>query len=49
MLRQNQTLYRAYLLKEELVDIMEEKDVGTAMTRLEIWKQNVRESVIKEF
>lgn len=49
LLSQNQTLYKAYLLKEQLLDIMDEKNAETAMNRLETWKQNVRESALKEF
>ncbi len=49
LLRQNQTLYKAYLLKEQLLDIMDETNAETAMTRLETWKHNVQESMIKEF
>jgi transposase len=49
LLRQNQILYKAYLLKEQLLDIMDEKNVETAMDRLGTWKQNVQESTLKEF
>lgn len=49
MLESNQPLYKAYLLKEQLLDIMDETIADTAISRLETWKQNVQESMIKEY
>jgi len=49
LLKQNQTLYKASLLKEQLLDIMDETNVETVMNRLTKWKQNVEESTLKEY
>ena len=49
LLKENQTLYKAYLLKEQLLDIMDETSLETAMNRMKTWQENVQESCIKEF
>jgi transposase len=41
LMNQNETLYQAYLLKEQISDIMDEPEVSTAITRLEEWLKNV--------
>ena len=40
-MNQNETLYQAYLLKEQISDIMDEPEVSTAITRMEEWLKNV--------
>lgn len=49
LLEKNQTLYQAYLLKEQLLNILDEKFFAIAVHRLETWKTNVRESGLQEF
>ena len=49
LMRQNETLYQAYLLKEQISDIMDEDDVPTAITRIEEWLKNVMMSGIEPF
>jgi len=41
LMNQNEILYQAYLLKEQISDIMDEPEVSTAITRLEEWLKNV--------
>ena len=41
LMNQNETLYQAYLLKEQISDIMDEPEVSTAITRMEEWLKNV--------
>jgi transposase len=45
----NITLYKAYLLKEQLSDIFDETDIEIAEYRLEKWIENVNESNIPSF
>lgn len=49
LLEQNQTLYAAYLLKEQLLDIMDETCMENATKRLKTWKENVHASTIREY
>lgn len=49
LMKQNETLYQAYLLKEQISDIMDENDVSTAITRMEEWLKNVIMSGIEPF
>ena len=49
LLKQNQTLFKAYLLKEQLLDIFDTINLDFAMDRLKRWKDNVTESTIQEF
>ena len=44
LMNQNETLYKAYLLKEQISDIMDEKDQNTAIDRLDEWMKNVEDS-----
>ena len=48
-MRQNDTLYRAYLLKEQINDILDDDDIITALERFEDWKSNVERSNICQF
>ena len=41
LMNQNEILYQAYLLKEQISDIMDEPEVSTAITRMEEWLKNV--------
>lgn len=49
LLESNQSLTRAYILKEQLLDIMDEHDENNAMARLKTWKDNVAESGLEEY
>jgi len=49
LLSNNETLYKAYLLKEQLSDIFDECDYETALNRLRKWVTNVIESKINSF
>jgi transposase len=44
LMTENERLYQAYLLKEQALDIFEEKDEKSALQRLERWFQNVKEA-----
>ena len=45
----NDTLYTAYLLKEQVLDIFEEKEEKTANERFEKWFENVISSGVSQF
>jgi transposase len=47
LMKQNETLYKGYLLKEQISDILEGYDLGEAISRLEKWIQNVMESGVE--
>lgn len=49
LLRVNETLTRAYILKEQILDIMDEENVDAAMERLEKWFKNVHDSGVKQY
>lgn len=49
IMEQNERLYKAYLLKEQVSDIFDEDSFDSAMERLQNWKQNVNESEISSF
>lgn len=49
LLELNQSLYKAYLLKEQLLDILDGRHQNIAVYRLQTWKDNVTESGLKEF
>jgi transposase len=49
LLELNQPLYKAYLLKEQLLDIMDGHHQNIAAFRIQTWKDNVIESELKEF
>ena len=42
-------MYQAYLLKEQALDIFDEKDEEAALQRLERWFQNVKEAGLAPF
>lgn len=49
LLAKNRPLHLAYLLKEQLLDILDEKYMAIAIQRLKTWKNNVVESGIREY
>jgi transposase len=49
LMAENERLYQSYLLKEQALDIFEEKDEDTALQRLEQWFQNVKEAGLAPF
>lgn len=49
LMKNNEQLYKAYLLKEQISDIFDEDDYDTAMKRLYHWIQNVERSEIQPF
>jgi len=49
LLELNQPLYKAYLLKEQLLDILDGRHQNHAVLRLQTWKDNVTNSGLIEF
>ena len=49
LLELNQPLYKAYLLKEQLLDIRDGRHQNHAIIRLQTWKDNVQSSGLTEF
>ena len=49
LMKQNKTLYQAYLLKEQILDIFSTGTWNDAVERIEKWFQNVFESGIEAF
>ncbi len=47
LMDRNEILYSAYLLKEQISDILDENNVTTALDRLSHWTKNVYDSGIK--
>ena len=47
LMDRNETLYKAYLLKEQISDILDEDNVTSALDRLSHWIKNVYDSGIK--
>ena len=45
----NQDLYTAYLLKEQIADILDEEDQKTAIKRLKRWVDNVKKTGFEQF
>jgi transposase len=45
----NERLYQAYLLKEQALDIFDERDEATALQRLERWFANVKAAKLAPF
>ncbi len=46
---ENERLYQAYLLKEQALDIFEERDEETALKRLDTWFKNVKKAALPQF
>jgi len=49
IMKRNKKLYKAYLLKEQALDIMDEEDEQKAIKRLERWMKNVKKSRLPPF
>jgi len=49
LMKLNENLYKGYLLKEQISDILDEKELGGAISRLEQWIRNVMDSGIEPF
>jgi transposase len=49
LMENNETLYKSYLLKEQISDIFDEVDYSVAVNRLRDWIKNVDESNNEEF
>jgi len=49
IMKRNKRLYKAYLLKEQLADILDEPEEKTATNRLQKWMHNVKKARLPEF
>jgi len=49
IMENNEQLYKAYLLKEQISDIFDEDSSSAAMKRIERWKENVNASELSQF
>lgn len=49
LMKNNENLYKSYLLKEQISDIFDEEDHENALNRLSEWIKNVQESSIEPF
>lgn len=49
IMKRNKRLFKAYLLKEQLSDILDEEDEETAIERLREWVKNVKKSRLPQF
>jgi len=49
LMAENERLYQAYLLKEQALDIFEERDEATALQRLKRWFANVKVAKLAPF
>jgi transposase len=49
LMAENERLYQAYLLKEQALDIFDERDEATALPRLERWFANVKATGLAPF
>ncbi len=49
IMENNEQLYKAYLLKEQISDIFDTESYPAAMQRIERWKENVNTSEITQF
>ena len=49
LMKNNETLYKSYLLKEQISDIFDEEDHDDALKRLSEWISNVQESGFEPF
>ena len=49
LMAENEKLYQAYLLKEQALDIFDERNEVTALKRLDKWFVNVKEAGISQF
>jgi len=49
LMKENEKLYQAYLLKEQVLDIFDEEDEKTALKRLDKWFENVEKAGLEQF
>lgn len=49
LMKDNEKLYQAYLLKEQALDIFDEENEETALDRLDKWFENVKEAGLQQF
>jgi transposase len=49
IMKRNKRLYKAYLLKEQLADILDEPEEKTAVNRLQKWMHNVKRARLPQF
>lgn len=49
LLKQNEVLFKSYLLKEQISDIFDEKNMSVALGRLDEWEKNVTASNLEPF
>ena len=49
LIKLNKKLYKAYILKEQVLSIFDRRQKNIALERLKIWKKNVHEANIGEF
>lgn len=49
IMKRNKRLYKAYLLKEQLADILDEPEEKNAVNRLQKWMKNVKKSRLPQF
>jgi transposase len=49
LMKNNESLYKSYLLKEQISDIFDEENCEEALRRLSEWIENVRESGFEPF
>ena len=49
IMKRNKRLYKAYLLKEQIADILDEPEEKNAINRLQEWMRNVKRGRISEF
>jgi transposase len=49
LMKENEKLYQAYLLKEQALDIFDEESEGIALSRLDKWFKNVKEAGLEQF
>lgn len=49
IMKRNKRLYKAYLLKEQMADILDEPEEKNAVNRLQKWMKNVKKSRLPQF
>lgn len=49
LMKRNKTVYKSYLLKEQLSNILDELELDVAVSRLNAWFRNVEKAGIQQF
>ena len=49
IMKRNKRLYKAYLLKEQIADVLDEPEEKNAVNRLQKWMKNVKKSRLPQF